>query len=157
MDILLLTFPDKLLTVRSSISRSTNTTTTAEVASIETGTCCNRTNRAWASQLSTTAHTVAVHTKHRAACSSWMLRWCAAAYTDTVGSPFHKTFRCNPLDSSSSDSCCYRNLHSDRNTRLSLSIVVSTLYEDLHTYMQLYKWTQEAYIKDTLFPYISYH
>ena len=80
-----------------------------------------------------------------------MFRWCAAAYTDTVGSPFHKTVHCNPLDSSIPDSsCCYRNLHSDRNTRLPLSIVVSTLYEDLHTYIQLYEWTQEAYIIGTL-------
>ena len=70
MDILLLTFPDKLLTVRSSISRLTKATITAEVASIETGTCCNSTSRAGASQLSTTAHTVVVHIKHRTACSS---------------------------------------------------------------------------------------
>ena len=129
---LLLTFPNKDLTVRTTIPRWTKAAIADEGATVETATCCNGTNRACTSQLSTTVQ--CSHTHQAQAGQLLMSRRHAAAYTDSVGSPFHNIFHRNPPDSSNSENSCCRNLHSDRSTHLSLSIAVSTLYDIVHSY-----------------------
>ena len=60
------TFPDKDLTVRTTIPSLTKAAIVAEVASIQTGTSYNDTSRA---QATSSAHCGHAH-RHRAACSS---------------------------------------------------------------------------------------